>query len=209
MVSFGLELLLGDSDLSSDIPALGPPGMTSGEAGVALIPSIGWVHHREDSPISIGLGIYGIAGFRLNYPRDPRHPLLSGAIGLGPLFADADFLQIAPTVSYSLTDRLAIGIASTVTLGKLNLLPLGPPVTPGLVPGSGNRFHWGGGAQIGVYYIADTAWHLGATIKSPQWFEDFRSFTPSGVVKFDLDYPILSRLAGPIPVFKIRSSHWT
>ena len=61
-MSFGTELLLADIDLSSTVG--GVTGTTSGEAGVAAIPAIGWVHHVEDSAATIGLGIYGIAGFR-------------------------------------------------------------------------------------------------------------------------------------------------
>ena len=33
---------------------------------------------------------------------------------------------------------------------------------------------WGGGFQLGVYYITDSSWHFGAAAKSPQWLEPFR-----------------------------------
>ena len=29
------------------------------------------------------------------------------------------------------------------------------------------------------------------TVKSPQWFEEMRFFTPTGVTKFDMDYPMI------------------
>ena len=197
-VSFGAEMLYPNITLSSNIPALGPPGTTHSESGVAPIPSIGWVHHLEDSPFTIGLGLYGVGGFRLNEPRDPNHPLLRGTIQglepLGPLFADAEFLQIAPTLSYAVTDRLAIGVSPTIMMGKVTLDPLGPPITPGLTPASGNREHWGGGVQAGVYYVTETLWHLGFTFKSPQWFESFRFFTADGIQTFDLDYPMILSL---------------
>src|SRR5688572_25148848 len=79
-VSFGLEALLADVDLSTSVG--GATSKTSGEAGIAPIPAVGWVHHLDDTPTTIGLGIYGIGGFRNNMPADPTNPLLAG----GPLF---------------------------------------------------------------------------------------------------------------------------
>jgi long-chain fatty acid transport protein len=185
-LSFGTELLLADIDLTSSIGGL--TGTTSGEAGVAIIPAVGWVHHLEDSPATIGLGVYGIGGFRNNLPADPTNPVLAA----GPIFADAEIMQVAPTLSYALTERLSIGFAPTVTAARFMMDPLGPsPITPVPTPGSGNRVHWGGGFQVGMYYMTDSCWNLGLTFKSTQWFEDFRFFTPTGVTKFDIDYPMI------------------
>ena len=189
-IAFGSELLLADIDLSSTIGGVNVK--TSGEPGVAVIPTMGWVHHVEGTAMTIGLGMYGIGGFRNNMPLDPANPLLAAA----PLFADAEILQIAPTVSFALNDQLAVGIAPTLTAARLMLDPLGPPVTPGpgLSPGTGNRLHWGGGIQVGLYYMTKNNWNLGFTVKSPQWMEPFRFFTPTGVNKFDLDLPMILSL---------------
>jgi long-chain fatty acid transport protein len=167
-------LLLADVELTSTIG--GATSATSGEAGVSPIPSVAWAHHVEGTPVTIGLGMFGIAGFRNNLPADPTNPVLAQS----PLFADAEFLQIVPTISYALSECLSIGILPTVTMARLMLDPLGPSVvTPVPTAGSGNRVHWGGGAQIGIYYIASENWHTGFTIKSPQFFEEFRFFTPT------------------------------
>lgn len=188
-VSVGFELLLADVDLTSNIG--GRKRTTSGEAGVAQIPSVGWVHHLEGGPITIGLGLYGIAGFRNNLPADPLNPLLAS----GPIYADAEFLQIAPTVSWAVSDSFAVGISPTITTAKVTMDPLGPSaITPLPTPGSGNRVHWGGGVQLGMYYIASSDWRFGFTIKSPQFFEDFRFFTPTGTTTFDMDYPMMLSL---------------
>jgi long-chain fatty acid transport protein len=145
----------------------------------------------DETPITIGLGLYGIAGFRNNLPADPSNPLLAA----GPMFADAEFLQIAPTIAWAVNESFAVGVAPTLTTGKLTMNPLGPSaVTPDPTPGSGNRVHWGGGAQIGLYYIANPDWRYGLTVKSPQWFEDFRFFAPTQVERFDLDYPMIVSL---------------
>jgi long-chain fatty acid transport protein len=186
-LAFGLELLLVDAELTTTIG--GSTVKTGSEPGVAAIPTIGWVQHVEGTPLTVGLGIGAIAGFRNNQPAGPAFAPLGIT---SPVFADAEFLQIAPTISWALNERLSIGFAPTVTAAKITLNPLGPSaVTPAALPGSGNRLHWGGGAQVGLYYIADNCWHFGATLKSPQFFEDFRFFTPAGVATLDLDYPMI------------------
>ena len=45
-------------------------------------------------------------------------------MGLGRLSASVDVLQIDPTLSYQLTDRLAVGFAPTVTVADLGASPL-------------------------------------------------------------------------------------
>ena len=93
------------------------------------------MHHVDNTPVSIGLGVNAVAGFKNNYPNDPTNLLLAP----GPAFASAEFLQIVPTMSYALSDRLSLGFAPTVTTATLTLDPLGPSVvTPNAVAGSGN-----------------------------------------------------------------------
>jgi len=184
-VAFGIEGLLADISLTSTVG--GSTSSTSGEGGVSIIPSVGWVHHIEETPVTIGLGLYGIAGFRNNMPADPNNPLLAA----GPLFADSEILQIAPTMAIALNDRVSIGVSPTLSAARTMFDPLGPSViSPAASPGSGNRVHWGGGVQAGIHYAGDF-WQTGLSIKSPQWFEEFRFFTPTGVVTFDLDFPMI------------------
>ena len=176
--SFGVELLWPSIELSSNLGV-----DISSQGGIATVPSIGWVHHLEDSRATIGLGVYAVGGFKNNLP---ANPLLGGSSG----FASAEILQIAPTLSYALTDFLAIGIAPTVTTASVIFDPLGPSViTPTPTPGQGNRTHWGGGVQAGIYYIGANDIHLGFTYKTKQWIEDLQFLTPGGTVVFDLDYP--------------------
>lgn len=188
-LSFGLELLDVNVDLSSTIG--GVTNTTEGDAGWTPIPSIGWVHHVDCTPVTIGLGVNAIAGFANNLPNDPSNLLVAS----GPAFASAEFLQIVPTISYALSDRLSIGVAPTLTTATLMLDPLGPSVaTPVPTPGSGNRMHWGGGFQIGAFYAPNACWQFGFTYKSRQWFETFNFFAPGGTVRFDLDYPMILSL---------------
>ncbi|MCM2374093.1 OmpP1/FadL family transporter [Aporhodopirellula aestuarii] len=183
-VGFGVELLLADVELTSSLG-----GGTEGDAGAAAVPSIGWVHRMDDSRWTVGLGLAGVAGFTNNQPAG--NPILGGT----PAYAMSEFLQIAPTVSYLVTDKLSIGFAPLINLGEVGFDPIGPSViTPTAETSQGNRKHWGIGFQAGVYYITDNHFHFGASFRSPQWMEDFRFFTPSGLVKFDLDLPMIVSL---------------
>ncbi|GIW95410.1 MAG: hypothetical protein KatS3mg110_3451 [Pirellulaceae bacterium] len=187
--TFGTEVVLPSVELGADVG--GMASRTAGEPGAALLPAVGWVYQDPESPAAVGLGMYGVAGFRSNLPQDPTNPILA----LGPLYADAEVFQIAPTVAYRLTDRLSFGVAPTITVARIALDPLGPSfITPLPTPGTSSRVHWGGGVQAGLFWRATDCWHWGFTIKSPQWMEDFRFFTPNGVVTADIDYPMILSL---------------
>ncbi|MCA9164684.1 MAG: outer membrane protein transport protein [Planctomycetales bacterium] len=211
-VTFGLELLLPDETLFS---TLGPAsGSTDAESGVAPIPTVAWVQHAEDDRITYGLGMFGVAGYRANYPASLTNPISTPQSntpgvpgGLGRIFSELEVLQIVPTVSFAVTDRLSIGFAPTVSLARIGAQPLflvepddadgsGQPRYP---DGLGNRYHWGFGGQLGIYYIADGGWHWGASIKSPQWFEEFRFMTTDEIggprlETVNIDYPMILSL---------------
>lgn len=221
-VTFGMEMILPDTEVSSSVnansflppmpplpgvPATDLAGSTSGESGVTPVPMVAMVHKPENSRWTYGLGMYGVAGFKVNYPARTDNPILSpqfaqGGLGFGQVNAEAEILQIVPTLSYAVTDRLSIGFAPTVSLARVAVDPLffAPVNGAGIYPpGRGTRQAWGGGAQVGAYYIGPTGWHLGASIKSPQWFEDVRFFTDDGaggsnVTKVKLDYPMIVSL---------------
>jgi long-chain fatty acid transport protein len=149
------------------------------------------------------LGINGIAGFKVNYPASVINPIFTpqppGGLGLGPVFAELQIYQIAPTVAYALSERLSVGFAPTLSLASLAADPLifASPNLDGRYPGGrGTRYAFGGGFQAGVYYVTDCHWHFGATLKSPQWFEDFRFQTADAdgtprVPTVDIDYPLI------------------
>ncbi len=189
-MDFGAEILYPQSRLASSAPAMpfgpgGPTviasGSTRGDDGVFPLPAMGLVYKPEGSNLTYGLGIFLIGGFGVNYPEAPTNPILSAqppfGAGLGPIFAQLDILQLAPTVAVNITDRLAVGVGPTLDLSQLRADPffLAPPNPNGAYsPGTHSRYTWGGGAQAGVYYGVSDGWRLGASVKSPQWFEDFR-----------------------------------
>ena len=200
-VAIGMELLLPSESLSSSItpgalgggfPPVGLSGSTSGEPGVTPIPSMAWVHKSDNSRWTYGLGMFGVAGFSTNYPASTTNPILlpqnnqpGGFGGLGQVNSDAQYFQIMPTVSYAITNKLSFGFAPTITLARLiaNPLSFAAPddadhsTVPRYPPGCATRYAWGGGFQVGLYYVGDNCWQYGFSFKSPQWFEPFRFHT--------------------------------
>jgi long-chain fatty acid transport protein len=124
--------------------------------------------------------------------------------GLGRVYTSSQFLEVCPTLSWTATDRLSIGVSPIAVLGELVVDPLvvAPPDDADgsgaarYPSGRGTRMHWGGGVSVGVFYIASEAWRFGAAIKSPDWMEQFQYQTEDElgnprVVGFDLDLPMI------------------
>ena len=210
-VDIGMELLLPTEKLSSSFPAFNLQGSTGGEPGVMPIPELAWVHKSADSPMAYGVGIFGIGGFATNYPASLTNPVLTpqppNGVGLGRISSVAEYYQVVPTVSYTISEKLSVGLAPTLTIAKLDINPM-VFAAPDDANGSGffnyptsdgTRYHFGGGFQVGVYYTPTETWSLGLCVKSPQWFETFTSNVTnelgqpeSASVKFN--YPMIVSL---------------
>ena len=219
-IEIGMELILPTERISSSVQpgALGggfPPielaGSTQGEPGVSPIPTLAWAHTNPNSRWAYGIGIFGIAGFRVNYPASATNPILTppppNGIGMGRIVSQAEYYQIAPTVSYKLTESFSVGFAPTITLANIMADPLvlAAPNDANMdgfasyPRGNGSRYAWGGGFQIGAYYESPACWQLGFSVKSPQWSEPIRFHTMDEVgspliesVRFD--YPMILSL---------------
>jgi long-chain fatty acid transport protein len=205
-VSFGMELILPTTTLSSRFDAYHLAGSDRSEPGVTPVPSMAFVRRCDDSRWSYGLGLFGIGGSSVNYPASLSNPILTPqppiGIGLGQLSANVDIYQIVPTVSYQWTEHLSIGFAPTVTMARLCASPLflGPKESSGAWPsGVGTRYVWGGGFQLGAYYTTDTCWNFGASVASPQWMEPFRyksedEFGRPLDITFNMNYPLIASI---------------
>jgi long-chain fatty acid transport protein len=202
-LAFGFEALYGQQELSSTFPNVGS-GVTDSEMGVNPIPTIAWVHHLEDSNMSFGLGIFGVAGFSMNMPADATNPILSppvnlGGVGVGGVKGDAVFFQLNPAVSMQVTEQLSIAAGPVVGLGKVNIdenIFVVPNANGDYPRGDGTRYHWGLGAQVGVHYVHNCCWEFGANVKTPTWFEPFRYFSENAagqrrIDKVDITLPLI------------------
>ena len=192
-IGFGVEVL--NADIRTQFS--GQPKISS-DPGWCAIPSIGWVHHLEGTPMTVGLGVYGIAGFKSNFS-SIQTGIPPVTASLTPAFASAEIMQIAPTLSYQLTENFSLGLAPTITTETVTFNPLGPGViTPLPLPGQGNQMAWGGGLQVGGYWRGDNGINAGFTFKSKQWIEQLDFFTAAAgapkTVHFNLDYPMILSL---------------
>ena len=194
-MDFGVELLWPQTSIESNysanslgagLPAVGFSGSSRGDNGIFALPTMSLVYSPECSPFSYGLGVFAIGGFGVNYPSSIDNPITTpqppGGVGFGSIHSNLQLIQMAPTVSWRLTERLSIGIGPTLTLARLQIDPFfltapndangdGSATYP---PGMHNRTAWGGGFQLGAFYKLDCNWSLGASFKSPQWLEEFR-----------------------------------
>ena len=214
-ISFGIGLAMPTEEVRSSVDFFGLSGSTRGEPGVSPIPHVAWVEKRNDSRWTRGLGVFGIGGFRSNYSSSLNNPVLMPVNlnptqsnpfpgGVGRVFSEVELIQIVPTLSCAVNDQFSIGFAPTVTLAKLSLDPLlsaAPDDANGdgirtYPSGRGNRTLWGGGFQVGLYFIGNGNWNWGAAVKSPQWFEQARFKTEDELgrprtVKLDFNYPLI------------------
>jgi long-chain fatty acid transport protein len=172
-----------------------PPSNRSGRArsdgGVASGLATGVAFRlADDSPLTVGLGVFGLAGGSVNLPGSFTTPVLTPRrppefFGVGPIYANVALLSIQPVVSAQLTDRLAVGGGPVISAGTASFSPAffapGPRDANGLptFPAATNaRPFWGGGFQLGLFYELNDDWNLGFSYKSPVWQEPW-SFNAS------------------------------
>jgi long-chain fatty acid transport protein len=214
-MTFGAEFLLPHANLSSSVLAndFGPgvppvplSGSTNSQSGAMVLPNFGWSHHVQDSDLTLGLGLLSAAGLSANYPSSFANPVLTPpppvGLGVGSTFAELQVFQIVPAAALQLTDRLAVGFSPIINIASLRANPL-LLVAPNDANGDGfftypdgthTHLQWGAGFEIGVYYALSDDWHIGASFKSPQWFETFRFYTTD-----ELGRPHLDRVRFDLP----------
>jgi long-chain fatty acid transport protein len=195
----GLELLQPQTRLSS---SFGPfSGSNSSDSNIMPLPTMGLVYRPDNSPWTFGFGVFAAGGFAVNYAQSTTNPILfpQAAKGLGPLSAQLQVMQLVPTVSLQVTDRLSIGVSPTVSVANLQANPffVATPNLTGYPTASQGKNTWGAGVQAGIYYRTDSCWHLGASIKSPQWFQNFEynstdSLGQPRTLNFQMDYPLIA-----------------
>ncbi|MDR3619163.1 MAG: outer membrane protein transport protein [Paludisphaera borealis] len=148
---------------------------------------------KEDSPLTLGLGIFGLVGGGVNFAGSYSTPVLGprqppNNFGLGPIYANMSILSVNPMASLQVTDKLAVAGGPVVTAGTISFSPAffaaGPKDQYGVATfptGTNGRPFWGGGFQLGLLYELNDDWNLGFSYKSPVWQERwaYNSFNPN------------------------------
>lgn len=181
-------------------------GTSDSDVGVWALPAIGFVCKPPESAWTYGLGLSAIGGFATNYAASSSNPLFTPpppvGVGFGHMYSRLGILQIAPTVSYEIVEGLSVGFAPTINMADVQAVPFpfDAPNPPGVYPaGTGSRNVWGLGAQAGIFYSSAAGVNLGASIKSPQWFErvEINSTDEFGLgreITTQLEYPMIISL---------------
>jgi long-chain fatty acid transport protein len=216
----GAELLFPHSTLSSSVPAntFGPgvppidlSGQTRSDDSVFALPTIALSHRPEGSAMTYGFGVFGVAGFGLNYPGSPTNPVLTPpapvGLGFGPIFSEYQVVQIAPALVYDVNDQLSVSFSPLLDIGSLQL---DPSVVSAPDDANGDTFFtypagthtgqaWGAGFALGSYYRVDDCWSVGTSYKSPQWFQSYNFNTTNelgqpGAAAYNLDLPAIASI---------------
>ena len=220
-LGFGMQVFAPQSELSSRVsadafgpgaPATAQSGQTDSDIDPSPIPSLAFVCQRPDSRWVYGVSAFGIGGFGVDYAASTANPITTpqppSGFGFGPIQSEFQMLQVTLTTAYRLTDDLSIGFGVDSDWATLAVSPFaaaspddanldGFPTRP---DGSRGDSAWGMGFRAGVYYEhPHNGWHLGASVKSPQWMQTFQinSQDEAGAhrsLEFDLDYPMIASL---------------
>ncbi len=203
-MTMGSAIILARSSVESgiDLSKYGGPklsGETESNTGAVPAPHMGFIMKDEanpQNPFTLGFSLAAIGGAQLNYPGDLSNPILNPNIGFGRASAKVEIFQMTPTLACQLTERISVGIAPSILIGRLIAEPLffGPTDAAGdWSGGAGTRYNWGAGFQAGLYIKGDAGFNYGVSYKSPQWIEDFEyEQMLDGVpntATFELDYP--------------------
>ncbi|REJ86520.1 MAG: hypothetical protein DWQ29_10330 [Planctomycetota bacterium] len=206
-VDIGVDLVYNRNRVNSGV-ALGTPGQITGStdsnSGVSPLPAIGLVYKPDASPWTYGLGLNTVGGFMVNFPASTSNPIFipPGAGGvIGQSYSRLAVLQVAPTIAYELSEGLSFGVAPTINMvdAQASPFPFAAPNAGGFPQAVGNRPVWGLGIQAGLFYQSQSGINLGASIKSPQWFERFEwnSTDDAGLprdVSSQLEFPMIVSL---------------
>jgi long-chain fatty acid transport protein len=198
-MAFGLDVLWSQQTVGVSAPPVegvfpGFDTQTLSSTGTVPVPNISWVYKTAVPEVTLGLGVNTVAGFKTSLPFNP-----DSAIEFPQVFAQAQFFQIAPIVSYAVNDQLSIAAGPTIVTGTVQVDPFlfAPPNANGsFAPGVASEYEWGGGLQCGVYYILNDSWRFGSSFKSTQWISDFQFNTTDGagaprIVTADIDLPMI------------------
>ncbi|MCL2624091.1 MAG: outer membrane protein transport protein [Planctomycetaceae bacterium] len=170
-IGFDLGVIIPNSSATS-VAVQNPNtwGTARSDAGQIPAPTMSMLYRNcPHSRLTYGLTIAGVGGAASLYSA-PRIPGTNPILDDKARAANVQIFQIMPTVSYKVTDRLALGFTPVVGLASLSInpMPLGlPAMNP--IENYGTRYTWGGGFNLGAYYDLNCNWKTGFTFKSPVW----------------------------------------
>ncbi len=129
-------------------------------------PQSGYVHNLENSPVSIGAGLFFTYGAGSEW--DFNTPFFNETKQAS---SKAGIIKITPTIAYQWSEHLSVGFTLDINYGKVQLQgPLGP-VYLDLATADG----WGFGFAVGVLYEPTDRLSLGLSYTSETNLDDLKS----------------------------------
>lgn len=230
-ISFATEFF--KDGLRIDLTVGGRTGRTDPSLVVGVIPAFGWQLRAPNGKLALGFGLIGIAGFRTDYPQNTASILFEKQPdGFGRIYTDYNLTKIPVAFAYQVTPKLALGASLNVYRGLLAIAPL-PHKVFDVSAVTGGRFYpeggnmvpsWAIAGQFGLYYRASDMLSFGASLTTPQNFNDYEwnsyiadptspNFGLHRRLDFDLDGPLMVGFGvglKPNPKLDIAlDGHWT
>ena len=199
VVDVDLGIALPSSSISSTLPNDLGGGTTDSESGAVPLPNVSFIRHLDESPWAFGFYFGAIGGSKTNFPEASltENPLLSKSdYGYGNLNSSVQIFQIGANMSYSFSDKFSMSFGPSLIMADLNCDPLyvvdGYGAPGAAIRGTGNRFVFGGGFQVGFFYDTQAGWRFGLNYKSQNWLEPLRFQAEGGKeLSLHLDYPAI------------------
>jgi len=190
-------------------------GRNEGGSELYGVPSVGWVAEAFDRDgVYFGGGMFATSGLGVDYDQTPMAP--AGALTSAEVtfsgHSAIQFWQMAPTVAWSPSDDLSLGVSLNLDYQSLTIdqkiRGIVPPALPGGAPTDVSldlgrpTAQLGYGATIGALYDVNPKVTIGASYSTQQNFSDatFRvgdgdvlayngATGLAGTYKLDMDYP--------------------
>jgi long-chain fatty acid transport protein len=198
-------LFYSSPELASTVPLSDGSGLMSGvtkdDRGTSVMPALAMVWGKKDSKHTFGVSAFGISGFGVTFPENMSNPINMPQQygGFGRIESDYQLLQVGVTYAYKISKKFSVGLAPTFNFATLTLEPnpLASPDPNKGYPVSDKASATGFGGQFGIFYNSGTGFKLGASYKTPQYFNDFDfnnayldgSAAPG--VKFNMNFPAI------------------
>jgi long-chain fatty acid transport protein len=219
VMSANVGAFFSSPELSSSLPAgmMGPgspavSGTTKDDRGTSIMPAVAIVWGTKNSKHTFGFSAFGISGFGVTFPQEKNNPLSPSfdpsqnsnpinypqqARGFGRVQSDYMMMQVSLSYAFALSDKISIGLQPNFDYGALTLEP-NPLASPSMTlgyPVSNKATAIGYGAQVGIFYDSKSGIKIGASYKTPQYFNSFEfkneyldgSQAPGN--DFTMDYP--------------------
>ncbi|MEN8186564.1 MAG: OmpA family protein [Bacteroidota bacterium] len=219
ILKFDIGAFKGTPTLYSSLPEnmmwAGSPavtGETESELGYNPMPALAFAWGNPDSKHTFGISAFGISGFGVDFPQetnlpgDSFDPNDSSPIvypqtmrGFGHVESSYMLMQVGFTWAYQFTDNFSIGFQPTVNYSSLDMgpNPLAQPSMEKGYPTSDNVAALGYGGQVGLFYDSHNGIKLGASYKSPLFFDEFEfdntylDETDAPGVNFTMNFPAI------------------